>query len=355
MLENSINIILKNQAESGAYIASPNFPTYHYCWFRDSSYMAYAMDLCGKFDSSKRFHEWSAEVILAREKTIRRAIDKANRGEDLLEEDILHTRYTLTGEEGKLQKWENFQLDGFGTWLWSIAQSYRLSGRMPSMEVRRAAILIVEYLGTLWDHPCYDCWEEHLDEIHPHTLAAICGGIEASEDYLGLGMYWLPAAIRRFLEEKAVINGRWVKYLGNPQVDASLLGLAVPYHIFPLDDPRTLAAVAAIENDLRVDGGGVHRYATDVYYGGGEWLLLTSWLGWYYAEAGQKDKGRTLHQWVLDHTDENGWLPEQISEHLNTPETLAGWQTKWGPIANPLLWSHAMWIILEKALNSSEE
>ena len=40
----SIDIIKENQAASGAYVASPSFPTYHYCWLRDGSYIAYAMD-----------------------------------------------------------------------------------------------------------------------------------------------------------------------------------------------------------------------------------------------------------------------------------------------------------------------
>jgi len=29
----------------------------------------------------------------------------------------------------------------------------------------------------------------------------------------------------------------------------------------------------------------MHRYADDTYYGGGEWVLLATWLGWYYVEA----------------------------------------------------------------------
>jgi len=46
---------------------------------------------------------------------------------------------------------------------------------------------------------------------------------------------------------------------------------------------------AKIEADLR-QGGGVHRYATDTYYGGGEWVLLTAWLGWYYTKIGANEK-----------------------------------------------------------------
>ena len=53
----SIQIILENQSGSGAYIASPHFPTYHYCWFRDGAFCAYAMDLAGERESAARFHD----------------------------------------------------------------------------------------------------------------------------------------------------------------------------------------------------------------------------------------------------------------------------------------------------------
>jgi GH15 family glucan-1,4-alpha-glucosidase len=339
--------ILENQADSGAYIASPNFPTYHYCWFRDGSYIAYAMDLWGKYESSSKFHEWSAGVINAREDIIRRGIQKAEAGLDLTEADILHTRYTLDGSEGTIQKWENFQLDGLGTWLWSIQQSVELSGNPPSVPMLHAARLIADYLSALWNHPCYDCWEEHVDQIHPHTLAAIYGGLTAYSKFSGEDYSSTTAFIKKFIEEHAETDGHWAKSIGNSRVDASLLGLAIPYHVFPLDDPRTIATVAAIEHELRKEAAGVHRYAADVYYGGGEWLLLTSWLGWYYAEAGQVEKASALHQWVENQANEQGWLPEQIPSHLNHPESYAPWVEKWGEIASPLLWSHAMYLILE--------
>jgi len=48
LAQRSIDIILQNQASSGAYLASPNFPNYRFCWFRDGSFTAYAMDLIGE-------------------------------------------------------------------------------------------------------------------------------------------------------------------------------------------------------------------------------------------------------------------------------------------------------------------
>ncbi len=126
----SIEIILANQAPSGAYIASPNFATYRYCWFRDGSYIAYAMDLTANRDSAARFHAWAAGTVNARRQVVSRALDKAQRGLPLADEDILHTRYTLDGQDGRQEEWPNFQLDGFGTWLWALEQHARLAGQI---------------------------------------------------------------------------------------------------------------------------------------------------------------------------------------------------------------------------------
>ena len=112
----STEIILTNQTSQGAYLASPNFPTYQYSWFRDGAFIAYAMDIAGEHESSRRFHNWAATVIIQRSDTVKRAIKKARQDEMLEAQDILHTRYTADGNEA-IENWPNFQLDGFGTWL----------------------------------------------------------------------------------------------------------------------------------------------------------------------------------------------------------------------------------------------
>jgi hypothetical protein len=35
-------------------------------------------------------------------------------------------------------------------------------------------------------------------------------------------------------------------------------------------------------------------------------------------------------------------LPEQVDGHLLAPEYRQEWIDRWGPVATPLLWSHAM-------------
>jgi GH15 family glucan-1,4-alpha-glucosidase len=353
LYQRSIEIILANQHPSGAYVACPNFPTYRYCWFRDGSFVAYAMDLAGEHASATRFHAWAARAVNQRAGVIQRGLDKAARGLPLDENDVLHTRLTLEGEDGTQEEWANFQLDGFGTWLWALEQHQRLCGDPLPPEWLTAAGLTADYLAALWQRPCFDCWEEHPAQVHPHTLAAIYGGLKAFEK-LAAGVapdHFRPtlAAIRAYIDQRFVLDGHFVKFSGAPAVDASLLGLALPYALVALDDPRMLATAAEIERSL-LDGG-VHRYPTDTYYGGGAWILLTAWLGWYYAACGRLAEAEAVLKWIEAQADLQGNLPEQVPQALNDPTYYPQWVARWGPIATPLLWSHAKYIILNENVN----
>jgi GH15 family glucan-1,4-alpha-glucosidase len=348
LFQTSVALILAHQAPSGAYLASPNFPTYHYCWYRDGAFIAYAMDLAREHASAARFHAWAAGAVNQRADIVQRAVAKAARGEALSGADILHTRYTADGHDAAGEDWPNFQLDGFGTWLWALGEHQRLAGGAAlAPEWSQAAGLVADYLAALWPQPCYDCWEEFPDQVHPHTLAAIYGGLQAHTRLTGQDHASTLADIRRYLETHAVIDGHFAKFAGSTAVDASLLGLAIPYGVFAVDDPRVVRTVARIESELR-QGGGVHRYATDTYYGGGEWLLLTAWLGWYYAEAGQLARAAEATNWVAAQADPNGWLAEQLPRTLNDAAAYEPWRARWGDVANPLLWSHAKYVILSQ-------
>ena len=355
LYQRSIEVILENQSPNGAYVASPNFPTYHYCWFRDGSFIAYAMDLAGQYESAHRFHQWVADRINERRQLVEAGLSKARRGETLTEAETLHTRYRLDGTDGEPGNWPNFQLDGFGTWLWALNEHQNLNSAQPiPPDVLEAADLVAEYLSELWSLPCYDCWEEFPEHVHPHTLAAIYGGLQAHTALTGIEHSVVADRIRTQILEGAEAFGHFVKFAEAPAVDASLLGLSVPYGVVAPDDPRMLRTADYIESTILQDGG-VHRYAEDSYFGGGAWILLTAWLAWYYAEVAQKrpDLAETLQpkiaaceNWINAQATEDGSLPEQVPFNLNKPSYFPTWVERWGEIASPLLWSHAKYIIL---------
>lgn len=338
----SLEIIKNNQHSSGAFPAAPEYKPYQYCWLRDGTFTAYALDLAGDYEAADKFYRWCTAVLKNHFFKITRLDKLQNEGVKPEHNDFLHTRYTLAGEEGE-EPWGNFQLDGYGIYLWGL--SFHAEKCQIEKETKETARFIADYLSTYWQTPCLDCWEENGENIHPSTLAAIFGGLFAVQKLLARDFSSTLRAIKAFLQQYFLVDNCFRKFVNSKMVDASLLWLAVPFNVFDCRDPRIVNTAAAIENDLLT--GGLHRYQGDSYYGGGEWLLLTAWLSWYYFTMAEETKADTLLQWVERKADAEGLLPEQVPEHLFVPESYPIWVEKWGQIAKPLLWSHAMYLIVK--------
>ena len=264
------------------------------------------MSRAGELASAEAFFGWCSDVVRARAGRIRRG-------------EHLHARYTLAGEESEAA-WPTYQLDGHGTWLWSLCAHAKRHSRSVA-RFREAGDLCASYVAARWREPCTDWWEERVG-VHPATLACLHAGLAAWEREEA-------APVRAELARAAAVR-----------LDASLLVLETPFATgatVPLDE---------IERELVSPGGGVHRHRADTYHGGGEWLLLTAWLGWHYATLGRRDEAAAKLEWVAAHARADGHLPEQVAGHLLAPELLEPWERRWGLSACPLLWSHAMYLTL---------
>jgi GH15 family glucan-1,4-alpha-glucosidase len=210
--------------------------------------------------------------------------------------------------------------------------------------------MVARYLDSSWRLKCFNCWEEYDDGEHASTLAAVVAGLESAARLLGEDAFDASAAaVRRRLLDSFVVDGRFRRGPRDDRVDGSLLWLSVPFGVLAPDDPRVGATIAAVGADLAGPGGGVYRYLGDTYYGGGQWLLLTSSLAWHLAVAGERANAQELNQWVRACALPNGDLPEQVTEHAQEAAMVDPWVRRWGPIATPLLWSHAMQLIAEAA------
>ncbi len=356
----SVEVIRTNQDPSGAYVACPTFPIYHYSWLRDGAFIADAMSRAGDIASAEAFFGWCARIMEGRASRIETLIARAKRGEPIDIEAFLPARYRLDGSEST-DDWTDFQLDGYGTWLWALgAHSQRHSRSVAPY--RAGALESARYVAAFWEHPSYDWWEEHAERRHTSTLAAIYGGLRAAASWTELEVSERAefSIVADLIQDTVVKDasklGRLRKWLGGSGLDASLIAVATPFRLLEPNNALVRTTVEAIEADL-VHAGGVHRYAGDTFYGGGEWLLLAAFLGWHYAEIGRfRDAEREL-DWIASRANDNGELPEQVPDHLLAPDEYASWQARWGPIARPLLWSHAMFLSLALELgvvNQSE-
>jgi GH15 family glucan-1,4-alpha-glucosidase len=343
----SVMTILASQAPTGAYPAAPSFEPYRFCWLRDGSFIADAVSRAGEVASAEAFFEWCAGVLRARRSVIEELVERRSQGEEIGLSEHPHSRFTPEGDDSAVE-WSNHQLDGYGSWMWALAEHAGRHGRDVS-RFADAVELSARYVVAFADDPCFDWWEERAG-LHTVTLAAAAAGLRAAAGIDGVapdaresslaGAQSATVSIRR----DGARGGRLNAALGDDRLDASLLACAVPFGILAADDPLVLATVEALEGELV--HGGVHRHAEDTYYGGGEWLLLAALLGGYYAAAGREEEARAQLAWVADRAEPNGDLPEQTDEHLLAPGAREEWVRRWGPPASPLLWSHAFYLAL---------
>ena len=345
MIRASLAFLEEQQDAGGGFLASPRFPTYAYCWLRDGSFIAYSLLRWGRAEACRKFLAWVAGVLETRTgsvEALERALAAGRKPEPTT---TLPTRYTLDGQAAE-DDWPNFQIDGYGTWLWLLAEyldvahpGTGLPGRwVPAVE------LSLRYLRAVWTFPNYDCWEENGDQIHPATLACLFGGVQSMARRTGRSdlTTWADQ-IRTVILATRLPDGRFPKSLGNPAAEASLLWLARPFGVVAPNDPSMVATVAKIEADLLRDGG-VQRYARDTYYGGGRWILLSAWLAWQHLATGRVADADALLAWVEAQAGPDG-LPEQVAQQVTDPSFLPVWEQRWGPSASPLLWSHAMYLV----------
>jgi GH15 family glucan-1,4-alpha-glucosidase len=279
----SVETIRAGQSPSGAYVASPSFAPYRFSWLRDGSFIADAMSRVGEIESAEAFFDWVARIVAG------------GKGFD--------TRYTLEGERDE-NEWPARQHDGWGLWLWAIREHAARHGGGERWQA--AARQTAAHLERVRYEPCTDWWEERTG-VHAATLACIAAGLGDGLD--------LSRAEKR--------------------LDGSLLVL--PFLGFGAVDVSQLVS----------PGGGVHRHVDDVYYGGGEWLLLTALLG-----LAEPDQGQERLDWIAAHAEPSAALPEQSQDHLLHPESFEPWVKRWGPPPSPLLWSHAMFLTLDHELST---
>jgi isomaltose glucohydrolase len=346
----SIEVLKAGQDRSGAFVACPTFSVYDFAWLRDGAFCAHALDLVGEHTAAGAFHSWVAGSVQAHRELFESAIHAVGNGETPEPHAMPPARYTLAGalECADGDPWPNFQVDGYGMWLWALEA--HLSGRRPDAELARTVSLVATYLARCWSLKCFNCWEEYDDGEHASTLGAVVAGLEAAARMLNDSVWTAEAApVRTRLLDAFTDGGRFARGLEDRGVDASLLWLAVPFGVLPTDDERILATVAAIRSDLAGPGGGLYRYLGDSYYGGGQWLLLTSSLAWHDAVAGDGDAFLAGQEWVRAQALANGDLPEQVCDRPQSPAMVDPWVRRWGPVATPLLWSHAMYLIAEVA------
>ncbi|HEV7742603.1 MAG TPA: glycoside hydrolase family 15 protein [Pseudolysinimonas sp.] len=346
-------LILSLQDEGGAYPASPTFSAYRgFAWLRDGAFIADGMSAGGHVDSATAFFDWCDRVVTGCADRIERIVAAAASGAPLPDHEMLPARFALDGSLGGGEgiEWWDFQLDGYGLWVWAALAHADRHG-IDASRWRRGIELTIDYLVSSWQRPCYDWWEMHIEEIHISTLGSIAAGLRdaARAPFLEPSRASAAAetanAIIQFILRDGTRDGHLIKWVGSQEVDASLAAVVGMLAVIEPSSPVGLTTIAELDRQLAVNGG-VHRFLADTFYGGGQWPLLSCMLGLAHAAVGDHDRAAGLLRWSASTAGESGSMPEQVTHHLLDPAYVAEWEERWGTSADPLLWSSAMFLRL---------
>jgi GH15 family glucan-1,4-alpha-glucosidase len=170
-----------------------------------------------------------------------------------------------------------------------------------------AAAATTTFLAAHWRDPCHDWWEERSG-VHAVTLGCIWAATRDDE---------IAAAARAACARERVDGSH---------AFLVVLGIAA--------DPVLERIALAV---------GYHRHADDEYYGGGEWPVVAGLVGWAKCVLELDASGQLA--WIEGQAAADWTLPEQAGAQLR-PECYSSWVERWGPPASPLLWSHAIYLIL---------
>ena len=357
IVEYSRTLILNSQMPTGAYPACENFSAYRgFCWLRDGSFTADAMSSIGEEESATAFLDWCATAVENNDSLIRRVVSSSRH--PVPDEQMLPTRYRFDATRGD-DDWWDFQLDGYGTWIWAALNHAQRSPVDP-LRWAEALRLTVEYLVSSWNRPCYDWWEEHSEQVHISTLGCVAAGLRAALDStildsdLSERTAQAHSEIMEAIAAQGVRDGHLVKWIGSDRLDGSLSALLSPLGVIDPCSGIGRATICAIESELVADGG-VYRFLGDTYFGGGRWPLLTCFLGLAKNAAGDREGAATCLDWSLEAASASGDLPEQVNGGLLlAPSYKQQWVDKWGPVATPLLWSHGMVVRLAAELDATK-
>lgn len=323
---------LLTDRNGGSVIAAPELDPafehsggYGFVWGRDLAFIVLAFLAAGREDLAKRALRW---------------LPTAQEPEGLW----LQRHWT----DGSLApSWCRHQLDETGAILFAYEAAWQ-SLRDQALDAdlwpsaRRAADFL---LGTIEADglpvATADLWEER-EGRHAFTAAAIYGGLRAAAEMARrhepslAGSYDEAAEVVRAAIERELwsdFHGRYLRSLGDPIVDVSLLGLAWPFAAVDPGGERMRATVAALQAELGCPAGSLRRYAGDTYAGGNRWVLAALWLGLWHRQVGEREGLERALAYADSAQTKLGLLPEQV-----TDDGEPAWVV-------PLAWSHAMLLL----------
>lgn len=298
---------------------------YRYCWLRDTAFTLLVLMQAGYVDEAVEWRKW-----------LLRAIAGAP--------DQVQTIYGICGER-QIVEWEadwlpgyensrpvrignaavnQFQLDVFGE---VAAALNRVPEATEDIRVSATAVqaALIDHLCEVWDQPDEGIWEtrggsQHFTHSKVMAWVALDRAIKHYEQYDGGGDIKRWKKNRDMIHKEVCEKGfnkrlnSFVQSYGSKQLDASCLRIGL-VGFLPMDDPRIIGTVKAIERGLMKDGF-VLRYDTrttddGLPAGEGVFLACSFWMVTNLWLIGRKADATVMFERLLALRNDVGLLSEE--------------------------------------------
>lgn len=334
----SVFVMRAMTSHSGSIIASPDTrslswggDTYNYCWWRDGSYVAKAMDESGLYELSHRFLKFAQQTQH--------------------EEGYWPHRHFPDGTFGSTWHPPPFiQVDQTASVVSAAWHHFKRRGEVDMLldlwpMIKNAANFMARFRDPDTGLPgkSWDLWEERL-AVHTYSTAAVVHALERAAriaEELGKD----PS---RWRESSQEMREQAVKHLWDShkehfarsvgprddKADASLL-LALKLGLVPWNDPKARKTVERVEHRLwSKQAGGLARYEGDQYFGQeNPWIICTLWLAEAKLMLGDMPRARELILWCVKNATPTQLLPEQVEARASQATSVT-----------PLTWSHSTFV-----------
>jgi GH15 family glucan-1,4-alpha-glucosidase len=298
---------------------------YRYCWLRDATLSLLALMNAGYYEEAGAWRDWLLRAVAGAPAQAQIMYGVA--GEHRLTEYELPW---LPGYEGARPvrigngAHGQLQLDVYGEVMDALYQAHR-GGVANSADAWAFQLSFLAHLETIWQLPDRGIWESRGEPRH-YTYSKVMAwvafdrGIKLAEDT------GLPGPIDRWRAIAAQIHaeicasaydrelGSFVVAYGARELDGSLLLLPTTGFL-PIEDPRIIGTVTAVEARLVVDGL-VMRHdpsllETGLVHGEGAFLACSFWLADALILLGRRADGEALFGRLLGLRNDVGLLAEE--------------------------------------------
>jgi GH15 family glucan-1,4-alpha-glucosidase len=298
---------------------------YRYCWLRDTAFTLLVLMQAGYVDEAVEWRKW-----------LLRAIAGAP--------DQVQTIYGICGER-QILEWEadwlpgyegsrpvrignaavnQFQLDVFGE---VAAALNRTPPEDDEIRVSSTAVqaAMTNHLCEVWQQPDEGIWEtrggpKHFTHSKVMAWVALDRAIKHHERLDGGGDIKRWKKNRDMIHKEVCEKGfnkrlnSFVQAYGSKELDASCLRIGL-VGFLPMDDPRIIGTVEAIEKRLMKDGF-VQRYDTrttddGLPSGEGAFLACSFWMVTCLWLIGRKDDATAMFERLLALRNDVGLLSEE--------------------------------------------